>query len=95
MKDKELEEIRNRVKVATAKPWRAFIEGREHDSGESFIMTGIKEGENIWNAWRGNDIYLTGTSDEDLDFIANARQDIPNLLDYISELKKEIEKLKK
>ncbi|MNF07064.1 hypothetical protein D3C80_2071540 [compost metagenome] len=58
----------------------SFIEGRDHSSGSSFIMTGT--GEN-----RGNDIELTGATVADHDFIAHARQDIPKLLNEIARLK--------
>ena len=94
MTEQELDEIRNRAQSATKGPWKSYIEGRDHESGDCFIMTGIKEGQDIWNKSRGEDIHLTGTTHADQDFIANARQDIPRLLDYISELKKEIEKIK-
>ena len=94
MKDQELNEIRNRVQKTTQGPWKSFVEGRDHESGDSFIMTGIQDGQDIWSGSRGNDIYLTGATNEDLDFIAHARQDIPNLLDYINDLKVEIEKIK-
>jgi hypothetical protein len=51
-----------------------MIEGRDHPSGSSFIMT------------QGEDIYLTGASFADQDFIAGSRQDIPRLLDEIERL---------
>jgi hypothetical protein len=33
------------------------------------------------------DIYLTGATDADMDFIANARQDIPKLISEIKRLR--------
>ncbi len=36
---------------------------------------------------RGEDIEMTGATDFDYDFIANARQDIPRLIAEIRELK--------
>ena len=81
--DDELEEIRSRCKAASAGPWASYVEGRDHTSGSSFIMTG--EGEA-----RGPDIELSGATTEDQDFIAHARQDIPRLLDEIERLRRAI-----
>lgn len=78
--DGELSSIAKRCQKATPGPWRSFVEGRDHESGSSFIMTG--EG-----ASRGPDIELRGATSEDQDFIAHARQDIPRLLAEISRLK--------
>jgi hypothetical protein len=80
MSDAELSAIGTRCAAATQGPWRAFIEGRDHDSGSDFIRTG--EG-----ASRGEDIELSGASPADYDFIAHARQDIPKLLHEIARLK--------
>lgn len=76
MKDSKLKEIEARCDKATAGPWRSFIEGRDHTSGSSFIRT------------NGEDIELTGATDDDQDFIANARQDIPLLISEVYRLKK-------
>jgi len=79
--DVELQQIRRRCEDATPGPWKSFIEGREHTSGSSFIMTG--SGKN-----RGKDIELSGATTADHDFIAHARQDIPRMLDEIARLRK-------
>ncbi len=76
----ELGKIRKRCDEATPGPWRSFVEGRDHTSGSSFIMTG--DGAN-----RGSDIELYGATTADQDFIAHARQDIPRLLDEIARLR--------
>jgi len=91
MTEAELKNIEKRANNASKGPWKSMIEGRDHSSGDSFIMTGISENENIWSENRGTDIYLTGITESDQDFIANARQDIPNLLTEIKTLKKELE----
>lgn len=78
--DAELEQIQSRCDAATPGPWISYVEGRDHTSGSSFIMTGER------NA-RGNDIELSGTTIPDQDFIAHARQDIPKLLNEIKRLK--------
>ena len=81
LSDRELNEIRQRCEATTPGPWRSLIEGRDHSSGSSFIMTG--DGES-----RGEDIELNGGTAADQDFIANARQDIPRLLAEIDRLKR-------
>jgi hypothetical protein len=77
----ELAAIKARCEAATPGPWKPCIEGRDHLSGSSFIMTG--EG-----AARGGDIELTGATEADYDFIAHARQDIPRLLEEVEGLRK-------
>lgn len=73
--NEELKSIRERCDLATSGPWKSYVEGREEMSGSDFIMTG------------GEDIYLTGATIADQDFIAHARQDIPLLLDEIDRLR--------
>ncbi len=73
--DAELDAMQARADAATQGPWRSWVEGRDHTSGDSFIQTA------------GEDIYLTGATDADQDFIAAARQDIPRLLAEIRALR--------
>lgn len=77
----ELREIERRAEAATPGPWTSLVEGRDHVSGSSFIMTG--EG-----SQRGDDIELTGATIADQDFIAAARQDIPRLIAEIRALQR-------
>ena len=79
LSEAELREIERRVEAASAGPWKSFVEGRDHTSGSSFIMTG--EGDH-----RGEDIELTGATITDQDFIAAARQDVPRLIAEIRAL---------
>ena len=79
--DEELGAIKARLDAATAGPWRSMVEGRDHTSGSSFIMTG--EG-----TTRRNDIELTGATVADQDFIAHARQDVPRLVAEIERLRR-------
>lgn len=88
MTEQELIEIEKRCNSTTKGLWKSYIEGRDHTSGDNFIMTGIQENEDIWSENRGNDIYLSGATIEDHDFIANAKQDIPKLIAEIRRLKK-------
>jgi hypothetical protein len=76
LSDSELLEIRKRCDDATPGRWKSFVEGRDHTSGSSFVMTSEE------------DIYLTGATVADQDFIAHARQDVPRLLDEIARLRK-------
>ena len=78
--EEELLQIEQRANQAQPEPWKAFIEGRDHESGSDFIMTG-NEGQ------RGEDIEMIGVTIADYDFIAHARQDIPRLIREIRELK--------
>jgi hypothetical protein len=80
MTDEELLEVEARCRAASPGPWKSMIEGRDHTSGSSFIMTGT-------GPTRGADIELTGASDEDQDFIAHARQDVPRLVEEVRRLR--------
>jgi hypothetical protein len=73
--EEEIADIAARESRATAGPWKSYVESRDHMSGSDFIMT------------EGNDIYLTGATTADQDFIANARQDIPKLIAEIARLR--------
>lgn len=76
MTESELNEIEERCNKSTKGPWKSMIEGRDHTSGSSFIMTG------------GEDIYIDNPLfDNNQDFTANAKQDIPNLIAEIRKLK--------
>jgi hypothetical protein len=86
MTQKALSDIEKRIQNAQNGQWFAIIEGRNQTSGSSFIMTGVENIDDIRNPNRGEDIYLTGAADADMDFIAHARQDIPLLLAEIKRL---------
>lgn len=61
-------------------PWTAMVEGRDHESGDSFIQVGEDRD-------RGEDIYVTrdsGPADASfLDLIAAARTYLPELLEEL------------
>ena len=82
-----LSEVRKRCEQATKGLWLSMIEGRDHSSGGSFIARGVKDS-NLKSLMsrKEEDLYLTGGTNADQDFIANARQDIPILLDEIERL---------
>jgi hypothetical protein len=75
LSEEEIAEVRQRCENATPGPWKSYIESREKMSGSDFIMTGAE------------DIYLTGATMADQEFIAHARQDIPKLISEIKRLK--------
>ena len=78
--DQELEEMERRCRRATKAPWKSFVEGRDHTSGSDFIRTGGTDD-------ASPDIELIGATQEDQDFIAGARQDIPRLIAEVKRLR--------
>jgi hypothetical protein len=82
--DAELAVMLARAEAATPGPWKSYVEGRDHTSGSSFIMTGPQDA-------RGNDLELTGATAPDQDFIAAARQDVPKLIAEVRRLRRLLE----
>jgi hypothetical protein len=86
--DGELDELRRLCASATPAPWRAMVEGRDHSSGDSFIMVGGDDD-------RDEDMYVSRDSGpataSDLNFIAAARNYLPRLIDEITELRHQCE----
>jgi hypothetical protein len=83
--DEDLDAIESRSAAATPAPWWSWIEGRDGTSGESFIGRGRAGA-------RHSDLYLSTdpgerVSNEDHDFIAHARQDVPELLAEVRRLR--------
>jgi len=81
-----LDEIESRCSAATAGPWRSFVEGRDHFGGDDFIRTGGLDD-------ASPDMYVSlgsvPASASDLDFIAHARQDVPNLVAALRDTKRQ------
>jgi hypothetical protein len=75
MTDEQLDRIEARLREAAPGPWLSFVEGRDHDSGSSFIQT------------RVSDIELSGATVADQDFISHAREDLPKLLIEVRRLR--------
>lgn len=86
--EQELVAIESRCSHATPAPWTSYWEGRDHDSGDSFIMQHL-DGQQ-------RDLYLTfdysprsqARNLADQDFIAHAREDLPRVLAEVRRLKK-------
>jgi hypothetical protein len=85
----QLSIIEERVAAASPGPWESFVEGRDHDSGDSFIRTGGVDGD-------GPDLYIqhdfpdqerhVSAAIADQDFIAHTRQDVPRLVAEVRRL---------
>jgi hypothetical protein len=80
LSDTDLLDIEEKCNAARPGPWRSYVEGRDHISGSHFIMVG--EG-----STRSDDIELIGATVADQDFIASARQAVPELISEIRRLK--------
>jgi len=86
----ELDAILSRAENSLPAPWKAFVEGRDHFSGDDFIRSG-----GLDDAMP--DIYVTlsywnsespkPASADVLDFIASARQDVPRLVEEVRRLR--------
>ena len=66
--------IAARATDATRGPWKPMLEGRDHTSGSSCILTAI------------SGIDLDGASDADIEFMAHAREDVPYLISELLRL---------
>lgn len=86
----DLDAILVRAEKSLAGPWEAFVEGRDHLSGDDFIRVGGLDD-------KTPDMYVTLSywNDEPpkpatpavLDFIAAARQDVPRLVAEVRRLR--------
>lgn len=66
--------------------WTAYIEGVTHTSGSCFIMVTDKSGN------RKQYLEVIGATNDDLEFIIHAKQDIPLLIAEIEYLKSMLSK---
>ncbi|SDQ04778.1 hypothetical protein SAMN05421664_0142 [Chryseobacterium soldanellicola] len=72
MTELELKNILEICNNATKAPWKSYVEGRDFTSGSNFIMTGENENQDY-------NIEFLKIKPEDQDFIAMARNVIPQL----------------
>jgi hypothetical protein len=82
MTDTELDAVERRADAATSGPWRAYVEGADNDSGDSFIGT---DGPDLYVSY--DDWPSEQQRAHDLDFIAGARRDVPRLLAEVRRLR--------
>jgi hypothetical protein len=82
--DETLDRLLRLSERADPPPWRSMIEGRDHMSGDSFIMIGV-EGD------RREDLYVSrdsGPADSaTLDLLAEARTYLPKLIAEVKRLR--------
>lgn len=83
MTESELAALERLASAAQPGPWASYVEGRDHQSGSSFIMTGS-------SGTRGSDIELSGATIADQDFIAAARQAVPQLVEEVRSLRQRL-----
>jgi hypothetical protein len=74
--------VRQRCEAATKGIWISSVEGRDHPLGGETLIMRDNDGQ------REDDLYLFGGTIADYDFVANAKQDIPLLLDEIERLQR-------
>lgn len=84
MNGDEIQRLRALSEAGSPPPWTAYVEGRNHSSGDSFISVGPIHDPD-------EDIYVSRdsgpASSADLDLIAEARTQLPRLLDEIERLR--------
>jgi hypothetical protein len=87
--DETLARLRTLSDAAEPALWTSMVEGRDHMSGDNFILTGTESD-------RGPDIYinedLLPARVQYLDLVAAARTYLPILLDEIRELRAQLER---
>ena len=92
--DEELDAVERRADAATAGPWKSYVEGRNNQSGDSFIGTGDPDQSDLYISylWWPEDQRRANEQrhENDLDFIAAARQDVPRLVAEVRRLKKRL-----
>ena len=71
-------------------PWNASVEGRDHMSGDTFIMIGA-EGDRREDLYLSRDSGLADSATHDL--VAEARNALPVLIGEIRRLRSELHKL--
>ena len=83
----ELDAIEARCRDASPGPWRSFVEGRDHWSGDDFMRVSDLDAEPDMYVSRAEAGSIRPASTADLDFIAAARQDIPKLVAEIRRMR--------
>jgi hypothetical protein len=83
-----LQIIIDKYEATSVAPWVTIIESRDQTCGSSFIMTGIAKDENMTDSKHDEGLYIIGATNADIDFTAQARQDIPALIAEVKRLNK-------
>src|SRR5262245_43773237 len=79
LSERELELMERRCAAASPGPWSSFVVGRDTEAGLSYIELGCCAA-----------LELLGGTVSDQDFIANAREDVPRLIDEVRRLRAEM-----
>ncbi|MFD0526293.1 hypothetical protein [Kitasatospora arboriphila] len=92
MSEEELSAIERRVAAATPGPWVGWMESRHGIGGTSFIQLRAGEEEDdefyLTRATGGRTVVgADAQTDADIKFIAEARQDVPRLVDEVRRLR--------
>jgi hypothetical protein len=88
LSDEELDRIECRVAAATDGPWCCYVEDQDSAADRKFIELGICNELGTCKL-----IEVTGATVADQDFIANARQDLPGLLQEVRYLRARLQSL--
>jgi len=95
MSNGDLDAAERRADAATPGPWKSYVEGRDHDSGDSFIRTGDPDLYISYGEWPEDQRRVNEQRRaNDMDFIAAARQDVPRLIAEVRRLRKRLSELK-
>lgn len=109
LSNEELLKIEERVNAATAGPWKSWRDGNQfighrsdNDTMNTCVGASIVKGIfRPWNpaamiafGWKPEENEVCRFKDDDADFIAHSRQDVPALLSHIKEQAAEIERLR-
>jgi hypothetical protein len=83
----ELDEIDAAVAASSLPPWMPFLESNQPIGGPSVIwMGGERDDEHDMYVWLGED--RRAAPEPDVAFIADARQDVPELLAAVPQLQR-------
>jgi len=92
-----IKEVRERANKATPGPWHTDSVGSESIFGQ-WVFVGPSEYEDDISSYKSPGVYIyapdDAPSEEDAEFIAHARDDMPFLLERIDELERENERLR-
>lgn len=86
LSDEELERIERRSAAATEGPWFSYVAGRDDEASVDYIELGQCNELGCCKM-----IELSGASAADQEFIANARQDLPRLLQEVRILRAQLQ----
>jgi hypothetical protein len=94
MSDGDLDAAERRADAATPGPWKSYVEGRDNESGDSFIRTGDPEQPHLYISYGEWPEDQRQANEQrranDMDFIAAARQDVARLIAEVRRLRERL-----